>query len=40
MVGEAARKVFAEAQEMLARIVRENLVVRRTACSGCYPAAR
>jgi len=39
VVGEAARKLFAEAQETLGRIVRENLVVAN-GVFALYPAAR
>ena len=39
MVGEAARKLFAEAQEALARIVKENWVVAN-GVFGLYPAAQ
>ncbi|HTG97780.1 MAG TPA: methionine synthase [Burkholderiales bacterium] len=39
VVGEAARKLFAEAQETLARIVRENLVVANGVLA-LYPAAQ
>jgi len=39
VVGEAARKLFAEAQEMLGRIVRESWVVAN-GVFGLYPAAR
>jgi len=39
VVGEAARKLFAEAQEMLARIVREGWVVAN-GVFALYPAAR
>jgi 5-methyltetrahydrofolate--homocysteine methyltransferase len=39
VVGEAARKLFAEAQEMLGRIVREGWVVAN-GVFGLYPAAR
>jgi 5-methyltetrahydrofolate--homocysteine methyltransferase len=39
VVGEAARKLFAEAQETLARIVRENWVVAN-GVFGLYPAAQ
>jgi 5-methyltetrahydrofolate--homocysteine methyltransferase len=39
VVGEAARKVFAEGQEMLERIVRENWVVAN-GVFALYPAAR
>ena len=36
VVGDAARKLFAEAQEMLERIVRENWVVAN-GVFGLYP---
>jgi 5-methyltetrahydrofolate--homocysteine methyltransferase len=39
VVGEAARKVYGEAQEMLARIVRENWVTAN-GVFGLYPAAQ
>ena len=39
VVGEAARKLFAEAQETLARIVRENLV-EANGVLALYPAAQ
>ena len=39
LVGEAARKLFAEAQETLARIVRENWVIAN-GVFGLYPAAQ
>src|SRR5688572_7921148 len=39
VVGEAARKVFAEAQEMLSRIIRERWV-RVNGVFGIYPAAQ
>jgi 5-methyltetrahydrofolate--homocysteine methyltransferase len=39
VVGEAARKLFAEAQETLARVVRENLV-EANGVFGLYPAAQ
>ena len=39
VVGDAARKLFAEAQEMLSRIVRENWVVANGVI-GLFPAAR
>ena len=39
VVGEAARKLFAEAQETLARIVRENLV-EANGVFAIYPAAQ
>src|SRR5580765_5894546 len=39
VVGEAARKLFGEAQEMLGRIVREGWVVA-SGVFGLYPAAR
>ena len=39
VVGEAARKLFGEAQEMLGRIVREGWVVAN-GVFGLYPAAR
>jgi 5-methyltetrahydrofolate--homocysteine methyltransferase len=39
VVGEAARKLFAEAQEMLARIVEENWVVANGVL-GLFPAAQ
>jgi 5-methyltetrahydrofolate--homocysteine methyltransferase len=39
VVGEAARKLFGEAQEMLERIVREGWVVAN-GVFGLYPAAR
>ena len=39
VVGEAARKLFGEAQEMLERIVREDWVVAN-GVFGLYPAAR
>jgi 5-methyltetrahydrofolate--homocysteine methyltransferase len=39
VVGEAARKLFAEAQEMLALIVRENWVVAH-GVAALYPAAQ
>jgi 5-methyltetrahydrofolate--homocysteine methyltransferase len=39
VVGDAARKLFAEAQEMLARIVKENWVVAN-GVFGLYPAAQ
>jgi 5-methyltetrahydrofolate--homocysteine methyltransferase len=39
IVGEAARKLFGEAQEMLARIVREGWVVANGVC-GLFPAAQ
>jgi 5-methyltetrahydrofolate--homocysteine methyltransferase len=39
VVGEAARKLFAEAQETLARIVRENLV-EANGVFALYPAAQ
>jgi 5-methyltetrahydrofolate--homocysteine methyltransferase len=39
VVGEAARKVLAEAQEMLARVVRENWVVAN-GVFALYPAAQ
>jgi 5-methyltetrahydrofolate--homocysteine methyltransferase len=39
VVGDAARKLFAEAQETLARIVRENLVVANGVLA-LYPAAQ
>jgi 5-methyltetrahydrofolate--homocysteine methyltransferase len=39
VVGEAARKVFAEAQEMLQRIVRENWVIAN-GVFALYPAAQ
>src|SRR5688500_1092608 len=39
VVGEAARKLFAEAQETLARIVRENLV-QANGVLALYPAAQ
>jgi len=38
-VGEAARKVFAEGQETLARVVRESLVEMNGVCA-LYPAAQ
>ena len=38
-VGETARKVFAEGQETLARIVRENLLEANGVCA-LYPAAQ
>jgi 5-methyltetrahydrofolate--homocysteine methyltransferase len=39
VVGEAARKLFAEAQEILARLVRENLV-EANGVLALYPAAQ
>ena len=39
VVGEAARKLFAEAQEMLARIVREEWIVANGVL-GIFPAAQ
>ncbi len=39
LVGEQARKLFAEAQETLARIVRENLI-EANGVFGLYPAAQ
>ncbi len=39
VVGEAARKVFAEGQQMLARIARENLV-QANGVLALYPAAQ
>jgi 5-methyltetrahydrofolate--homocysteine methyltransferase len=39
VVGEAARKLFAEAQEALARIVRENLI-EANGVFALYPAAQ
>jgi 5-methyltetrahydrofolate--homocysteine methyltransferase len=39
VVGEAARKLFAEAQEMLARIVREGWIVAN-GVFGLFPAAQ
>jgi 5-methyltetrahydrofolate--homocysteine methyltransferase len=39
VVGDAARKLFAEAQETLARVVRENLV-EANGVFGLYPAAQ
>jgi 5-methyltetrahydrofolate--homocysteine methyltransferase len=39
VVGEAARKVFAEAQDMLARIARENWIVAN-GVFGLFPAAQ
>ncbi len=39
VVGEAARKLFAEAQETLARIVRENLI-QANGVFAIYPAAQ
>jgi 5-methyltetrahydrofolate--homocysteine methyltransferase len=39
VVGEAARKLFAEAQEMLAQIVKENWVVAN-GVFGLFPAAQ
>jgi 5-methyltetrahydrofolate--homocysteine methyltransferase len=39
LVGEAARKLFAEAQETLAQIVRENWVIANGVL-GLYPAAQ
>jgi 5-methyltetrahydrofolate--homocysteine methyltransferase len=39
VVGEAARKLFGEAQEMLSRIVREGWVIANGVL-GIYPAAR
>jgi 5-methyltetrahydrofolate--homocysteine methyltransferase len=39
VVGEAARKVFAEAQEMLSRIIRERWV-KVNGVLGIYPAAQ
>jgi 5-methyltetrahydrofolate--homocysteine methyltransferase len=39
VVGEAARKLFGEAQEMLGRIVREGWVIAN-GVFGLYPAAR
>ena len=39
VVGEAARKLFAEAQETLGRIVRDNLVEANGVCA-IYPAAQ
>ncbi len=39
VVGDAARKVFAEAQDMLARIVKENWITAN-GVFGLFPAAR
>jgi 5-methyltetrahydrofolate--homocysteine methyltransferase len=39
VVGEAARKLFGEAQETLRRVVRENLIEANGVC-GLFPAAR
>src|ERR671921_269642 len=39
VVGEAARKLFAEAQETLQRIVRENLI-EASGVFALYPAAQ
>jgi 5-methyltetrahydrofolate--homocysteine methyltransferase len=39
VVGDAARKLFSDAQEMLARMVRENWAVANGVC-GLFPAAQ